>query len=126
MAKSKKRKASRRRGSLCTGDNRLAKFNPKTGNRFKRPMCVSPSGKTTVPRKAPSARSILKKTAKLDCRKKYELGTANPMTGKKYARPTCVLVLKSGKVRTHAPTRGKKSRASAVKVARVIAVSGRR
>lgn len=130
MAKRKKKASRRRRsgGFLCTGDTKLAKFNPRSGKKFRRPMCVPThgSGRPVPPRKAPSAAALVKKSPALDCAKGYAMGGANPMTGKKYARPTCVRVLKTGKVKTSRPRRGKKTRASAVKITRVVAVSGRR
>lgn len=132
MARKKKRSVARRRrhprGLLCVGDSRLAKFNPKTGKKFAKPMCVSDSGRgrPTVPRKAPSAAALAKKAPALDCTKGYDIGGANPMTGKKYAHPMCIRVLKNGKVKTQRPRRGKKTRASAVKINRVVAVRGRR
>lgn len=126
MGAKKKKVVRHRRGLLCTGDAKLAKFSPSTGKKFKHPMCVMPSGKVSTPKKAPTQASAMRKTPALDCRKGYELGQANPMTGKKYARPVCIHVSKGGKVKTKAPTKGKKSRAAAVKVTRMIAVSGRR
>jgi len=124
MAGAKKKKVvRRRRGLLCTGDSKLVNFSVKSGKKLKRPMCVLPSGKLTTPRVAPTKASAL---PALDCRKGYELGKANPITGKVFKHPTCILVTKSGKVKTKAPVKGKKSRAAAVKVTRMIAVSGRR
>ncbi len=124
MAKAKKkaRKTVRRKkGLFCSTEFSLAKFNPKNGRKFRRPMCVPKSG-TAAPR--PPHRMPKPKVVAVDCRPGWKLHQANPNTGKK--RPTCVLVLKSGKVKTKAPHKGKKSRAEAVQVARVIAVSGRR
>jgi len=128
MAKRKKKARRRSGGFLCTGDTKLAKFNPRTGKKFRRAMCVPThgSGKPTLPRKAPSAAALVKKAPALDCTKGYAIGGANPMTGKKYASPMCVRVLKNGKVKTQRPRRGKKTRAAAVKVSKVVTLAGRR
>ena len=123
MAKAKK-KARRRSSSkkvFCGTDFSLAKFNPATGKKFRTPMCVAKRGsaKPRKPHRMPKPKLI-----PIDCRKGATLHQANPNTGKK--RPTCVRVLKNGKVKTHAPYKGPRSRKDAVKVSRVIAISGRR
>ena len=121
MAKAKKRRRASRKDLVCPLDFRMGKFNPATGKKFKREMCLPRSGnaKPRTPHRIPKPKVIA-----VDCGAGAKLFAANPNTGKK--RPTCVRVLKSGKVKTSAPTKGKRSRAEAVKVSRIIAISGRR
>lgn len=122
MAAKKKRRSRRsRKGTFCGVDFSLAKFNPKTGKKFRRPMCVPKHG-NAPPR--PPHRMPKPKIVAIDCSAGFKLHQANPNTGKK--RPTCVKVLKTGKVRTKAPHKGKRSRADAVQVSRTVAIAGRR
>lgn len=121
MAKHPKRKAAKlAKGFFCQTDAKPMNFNPETGKKFRRPLCVPTSGKG---RPRPPHRLPKKKTVAIDCRKGFTL-----YTGQKRKRPTCVRAGKGGAIKTHRPFKGPKSRqqANAVQVSKVVAISGRR
>lgn len=118
MAKHPKRKAAKlAKGLFCQTDAKPMNFNPETGKKFRRVMCVG-KGRPRPPHKLPK-----KKTIAIDCRKGFTL-----YSGAKRKRPTCVRAQKGGAVKTHRPFKGPKSRqqAKAVQISKVVAISGRR